>query len=145
MKFQVGQATRTGNRKHNEDRIGIRADEDSVILVLADGMGGHAQGELAAETLVATILAAFDDEKKPVTRPDKFLPRVIKRAHDAVMDAGLKQDPPTTPCTTCVVCIIQDGNAWWAHVGDSRLYLMRNGSMEFHTMTCGRPSAPRAR
>jgi serine/threonine protein phosphatase PrpC len=133
MKYQIGQATRTGNRKHNEDRLGVRADQDSVILVLADGMGGHAQGELAAETLVTTILDAFNRESKPLTRPDKFLHRAIKQAHDAVMDEGFKQDPPTTPCTTCVVCIVQDGYAWWAHVGDSRLYLLRDGVIEYHT------------
>jgi serine/threonine protein phosphatase PrpC len=133
MEYLIGQATRTGNRKHNEDRIAVCAVDDSVILVLADGMGGHEQGELAAQTLVDTIVSEFKTEPKPVARPARFINRIIKQAHDAVMDAGFKQDPPTTPCTTCVVCIVQHGYAWWAHVGDSRLYLVRDGSIQFQT------------
>lgn len=133
MGFVLASATRLGNRQSNQDRIGAARDGASIILLLADGMGGHAHGELAAITLVDTMKNHYEEEIKPIANPASFLESSIRDAHDQVIALGQKQDPPCTPCTTCVTCLVQDGVAWWAHVGDSRLYLIRKNKIAFRT------------
>ncbi|GMR07374.1 MAG: hypothetical protein BMS9Abin26_0377 [Gammaproteobacteria bacterium] len=133
MGYVLASATRLGNRQNNQDRIGAARDGAGIILILADGMGGHAHGELAANTLVDTVKNHYEEEIKPIADPVSFLESSIRDAHDQVIDWGQKQDPVCTPCTTCVVCLVQDGVAWWAHVGDSRLYLLRKDKVEFRT------------
>jgi serine/threonine protein phosphatase PrpC len=129
----TAKATRIGNRRNNQDRLAITRSDSGILLILADGMGGHADGDLAALTLVETIKQHYRDADKPVSKPKRFLEQAIRAAHDAVMQAGHRQVPPTTPCTTCVVCLVQDNTAWWAHVGDSRFYLLRDRQVECRT------------
>jgi serine/threonine protein phosphatase PrpC len=127
MKYQFCKATRLGNRVVNEDRIGIAETEHAVLLVLADGMGGYRGGQIAAKTLVNRMLRQFRRSKLPAAKPQAYLRDLVADAHLAVLRAGNKQYPPIEPRTTCVLCLIQNGSAWWAHVGDSRLYLFRGG------------------
>ncbi len=127
MKYQVAKTTRLGNRVVNEDRIGIAERNNAVLLVMADGMGGYRGGQIASKAMVNRMLRQFKRSKLPAQDPTLFLKDLIADAHLAVLRAGSEQYPPIEPRTTCVVCLIQDGNAWWAHVGDSRLYLFRGG------------------
>lgn len=127
MKFVTAQTNRLGNREMNEDRLGVSENEQAVLLVVADGMGGHEGGELAAEVTVDTLINYFDKVAKPLKRPGAFLDQAIRSAHHLVLKKGLAQDPPIDPRTTCVACIVQGKQVWWAHVGDSRLYLLRDG------------------
>lgn len=128
MKYQLAKTSRLGNRVVNEDRIGVAESGQATLLVLADGMGGYRGGQLASKTLVNSMLAQFKQGKFPVPDPAAFLKVLIADAHLAVIRAGSEQYPPIEPRTTCVVCLLQDGDACWAHVGDSRLYLFRDGS-----------------
>lgn len=134
MRYQLGQATRLGNRVVNEDRIGIAECGDAVLMVVADGMGGYRGGQIASRTLVQRMLAQFKRNTFPVTNPADFLKELISDAHLAVIRAGGEQYPPIEPRTTCVVCLIQEGKAWWAHVGDSRLYWLRGGRVQERTI-----------
>ncbi len=110
--------------------MGYAERNNSVLLVLADGLGGHARGELASELLVQSVIHAFQSIRKPlITQPSAFLALAILHAHRAIGAMGKAQDPPIEPRTTCVVCLVQDGYAYWAHVGDSRLYLFRNNKL----------------
>ncbi len=128
MKYELAQANRLGNRASNQDRTGYAQAERTVLLVLADGMGGHAGGELAAQVLVDTLLQHFGRAAaKPIPDPQAFLERSILDAHQQVIATGQRCTPPVDPRTTCVACLVQDGTAWWAHAGDSRLYLFRGG------------------
>ncbi len=127
MKYQLAKTSRLGNRVVNEDRIGFIEHDNTVLLIMADGMGGYRGGQIAARAMVNRMLRQFKRSKLPTTDPVAFLKDLIIDAHFAVLRAGSKQYPPIEPRTTCVVCLIQDGNAWWAHVGDSRLYLFRGG------------------
>ncbi len=127
MKYQLKKTSRLGNRVVNEDRIGMAEHHDAVLLVLADGMGGYRGGQIASKALVNRILRQFQRSKLPTTDPAAYLKDLITDAHLAVLRAGSEQYPPIEPRTTCVVCLIQNGNACWAHVGDSRLYLFRGG------------------
>jgi serine/threonine protein phosphatase PrpC len=134
MKYQLSKTSRLGNRFVNEDRIGFAEHSDAVLLVLADGMGGYSGGQIASKSLVNRMLRQFQRSKLPAADPTAFLKDLITDAHLAVLRAGSEQYPPIEPRTTCVVCLIQDNSAWWAHVGDSRLYLFRSGKPFTHTI-----------
>jgi serine/threonine protein phosphatase PrpC len=123
MKYSVYQASRQGGRRHNEDRIGYVYGHDALLMVLADGMGGHAKGEVAAQLLVQMVVKLFENQALPMLDDmPRFLLDSIFAGHEAINEHALRQGWPDAPRTTCVVCVVQGGLAAWAHVGDSRLY-----------------------
>jgi PPM family protein phosphatase len=127
MKFTIYQESRIGQRKTNQDRIAHCYSRDALLMVLADGMGGHLHGEVAAQIAVQYITEAFQREaRSKLTDPIQFLSSGITNAHHAITDYALERDMPDAPRTTCVVCVIQDNIAYWAHAGDSRLYVVRD-------------------
>lgn len=134
MKTAIAQINRLGNRFQNEDRLIVAADDDSILLVVADGMGGHGGGDIAAQVLIDTIDQYFRRSKKPITSPRAFLRNAIEAAHANILKTGKKQQPPLEPRTTCVACIIQGNMVTWAHVGDSRLYLLRDSNILARTI-----------
>jgi serine/threonine protein phosphatase PrpC len=134
MKFQLSKTSRLGNRVVNEDRMGAAESNGAALLVLADGMGGYRGGQIASKALVSHMLHQFKRSELPVADPQAFLKNLVADAHLAVIRAGSEQYPPIEPRTTCVVCLIQEGIATWAHVGDSRLYLFRQGKPFIRTI-----------
>ncbi|HSD54476.1 MAG TPA: protein phosphatase 2C domain-containing protein [Burkholderiales bacterium] len=134
MKFSVYQESRQGPRKSNQDRVAYCYTRDALCMVIADGMGGHLHGEVAAQIASQFIAEAFQRNAQPrLADPLKFLLESITNAHHAIVDYANVRSLLETPRTTCVACIVQDGLAHWAHVGDSRLYLVRNGRVEAQT------------
>lgn len=129
MRHEIGTASRLGNRAVNQDRCAALVRRGVVLLLLADGMGGHARGELAAQGFIDSMTGAFDRQDLPVEDPTGFLRQSITTAHADIVALGLDEQPPIYPRTTAVACLVQDGRAWWAHVGDSRVYLMRGGQV----------------
>jgi len=104
-------------------------------MVLADGLGGHDGGALAAATLTQSVVRAFESVKQPlITKPSAFLALAIMQAHKAILMNGRAHIPPILPRTTCVLCLVQRGYAYWAHVGDSRLYHFRNQELVQRTL-----------
>lgn len=134
MKTAIAQINRLGNRFQNEDRLTVAEDGDSILLVVADGMGGHGGGDIAAQILIDTIDQYFRRSKKPITSPRAFLHNAIEAAHGNILNAGRHQGASIEPRTTCVACIIQGNTVTWAHVGDSRLYLLRGGHILARTI-----------
>lgn len=134
MKFSIFQDSRVGARPYNQDRIGHWYTRDSLLLVLADGMGGHLMGEVAAQIAVDTLAASFQkDAQTRIPDPDLFLFRAVGRIHAAIDEYARKLNLPDSPRTTLVASIVQDGTAWWTHIGDSRLYFIRRGSIVART------------
>jgi serine/threonine protein phosphatase PrpC len=130
MRFTIFQESRKGQRKVNQDRIAYTFSRDALLLVVADGMGGHAGGEIAAQLAVRLFIERFQQEAKPVLKnPLKFLQDTMVRAHAALGSYANQFSMLETPRTTCVACLVQAGHAYWAHVGDSRLYLFRQGGL----------------
>lgn len=127
MKFTIYQDSRKGGRKTNQDRVGYSYSRDALLMVVADGMGGHLHGEVAAQITVELACDQFQKRAKPVVpRPAQFLGDMLNMCHDAIFSYAANHRMAEVPRTTCVACLIQDGIAYWAHVGDSRLYLLRN-------------------
>ncbi len=134
MKYQLAYHSLPGARHTNEDRVAVAERDNAVLMVLADGLGGHAGGALAAETLVQTVVRAFQAVRAPlIDRPSAFLALAILQAHRLIVDLGRRAVPPLEPRTTCVACLVQNGYAYWAHVGDSRLYHLRDGRVQRRT------------
>lgn len=130
MKFTIYQESRTGMRANNEDRLAYCYSRDALLMVVADGMGGHYYGEVAAQIAVQTLTEAFPREFQPRMRdPFLFLQKGMLNAHRAILDFAGKHRLVDSPRTTCVACVIQNSVAYWAHSGDSRLYLLRNGKV----------------
>lgn len=130
MRFTIFQDSRKGARRINQDRIAYTFSRDTLLLVVADGMGGHAGGEIAAQICTRLYVERFQQEAKPVLKnPFKFLRDTMLRAHEALGSYASQFSLLETPRTTCVACIVQANNAYWAHAGDSRLYLYRQGAL----------------
>ncbi|MBI5040177.1 MAG: serine/threonine-protein phosphatase [Gammaproteobacteria bacterium] len=132
MRYVAGQANRLGNRANNQDRCLVLERDDAVLLVVADGMGGHARGDLAAQAFVDTVSRQFR-ARQGLEDPAQFLREAFREAHRTIQRVGQAQKPPIEPLTTGVACLIQDGTAHWAHVGDSRAYLIRQGQVALRT------------
>ncbi len=134
MKFTIFQESRIGKRASNQDRLAYCYSRDALLMVVADGMGGHLHGEVAAQIAVQYITQTFQREANPVVAdPVLFLSQVMSNAHHAILDYAFDKRLPEPPRTTAVVCLIQKGLAHWAHAGDSRLYLFRKGALEAQT------------
>ena len=129
MKVLTASCNRLGNRSSNQDRCLVLEKPGRVLLAVADGMGGHARGDLAAQTAVNSLSDSFLSQCEAIAQPDDFLKRALEIAHLETVEAGRTSKPAIEPRTTCVVCLVQGSQAWWAHVGDSRLYLLRAGSL----------------
>jgi len=131
MRFLIYQESLQGPRKSNQDRIAYSYSRDALLMVVADGMGGHLHGEIAAHIAVQFVTEAFHRQALPrIDDPLRFLLDTITNAHLAIIEYAEAQALAETPRTTCVVCVVQEGAAYWAHVGDSRLYLIRDGRVE---------------
>jgi len=119
--------TDTGlKRDHNEDAIDW--SEMHGLVILADGMGGHNAGEVASEMAVASIQQQLSNG--PVDNPveaiksavDNANKRIHQKSQESLICAGMG--------TTVVVTLFDDSSVTFAHVGDSRLYLIRDGELK---------------
>ena len=129
MKFSVFQISRRGGREMNEDRMGYCYTRESGLFVLADGMGGHPEGEVAAQIALQTISALFQRQAKPQLKDvQEFLSGALLAAHHQILRYATDKGMLDTPRTTLVIAVVQDGRASWIHCGDSRLYMVRGVS-----------------
>ncbi|HEY3326057.1 MAG TPA: protein phosphatase 2C domain-containing protein [Novimethylophilus sp.] len=134
MKFTIFQNSRQGPRQYNQDRIAYCYSKDAILAVVADGMGGHLYGEVAARFAVKMLTEAFQHLAMPIlANPLKFLSDHIIQVHDAIGRHALAQDWPDCPRTTLVAAVMQHDELYCAHVGDSRLYHIRDGKIIFRT------------
>jgi PPM family protein phosphatase len=130
MQFSVYQVSRKGGREKNEDRMGYCYTRDAGLFALADGMGGHPEGEVASQLALQTLAAMFQREAKPkLAEPLRFLHEAIVAGHHQLLRYATERGLMDTPRTTIVACVIQGNAAYWAHCGDSRLYLVRGVSI----------------
>jgi serine/threonine protein phosphatase PrpC len=130
MKFSVFQVSRRGGREKNEDRMGYCYTRESGLFLLADGMGGHPEGEVAAQLALQTISALYQKEARPVVRDvTEFLTIALMAAHHQIIRYASEKGMLDTPRTTLVAAIVQGTHATWVHCGDSRLYVVRNGEL----------------
>jgi PPM family protein phosphatase len=130
MRFSVYQVSRKGGRDKNEDRMGYCYTRDAGLFALADGMGGHPEGEVASQLALQTLAALFQRDAKPtLSEPLKFLHEAIIAGHHQLLRYATEKSLIDTPRTTVVACLMQGNAAYWAHCGDSRLYFVRGDKL----------------
>jgi protein phosphatase len=112
-------------REHNEDAKEFVHFSRGDVLVVCDGMGGHACGDVASRIACDEIVSALFALR--LDDPRLLVYRAIERAHAAVRDVAAQDESKRGMGTTCVVAYVRDGAAWLGHVGDSRAYLVRSG------------------
>ncbi len=127
-----GQSDTGQRREHNEDSW--RVDDARGLALVADGMGGHAAGEVASSIVVTTVSARLADELPPGSEAILTLLReTVEAAHAAVLDSA-KTDPARRGMgSTATIALVQFGYYYLAHIGDSRAYLLRDGHL--HRLT----------
>lgn len=130
MKFSVFQLSRRGGRSINEDRMGYSYTREAALFVLADGMGGHPEGEIAAQIALQVVSVYFQQKAKPeLENPRAFLEEALLHAHRQILRYANGKGMIDTPRTTLVAAVVQEGVATWIHCGDSRLYWVRGGEL----------------
>ena len=127
-------AQHIGDRKEQQDRIGLFAHprrKGTLLAIVADGMGGHTGGSLAAEQVVHTAKANFERYSPEAETPHELLAESFKEAHMMIRTGRAlnEQDPHSTGTSM----IVEPGKATWAWCGDSRLYHFRNGVLKSRT------------
>jgi len=134
MRFVVHQISRKGGREKNEDRMGYCYTRDSGLFALADGMGGHPEGEVASQLALQTLAALFQREARPrLADPLRFLHEACITSHHQLLRYATDKGLVDSPRTTVVACLLQGNAAYWAHCGDSRLYLVRGDKLVART------------
>jgi PPM family protein phosphatase len=127
MPWQFSLASDIGGRSEQQDCLEMLSLDsgDTHLVVVADGMGGHRDGALAARTVIEIARRRFN--AVPISDPRAFLQELCLESHQGISRLG--GDEPRSPGSTCVVLYLNGPEAYWAHVGDSRLYHFRNGQL----------------
>jgi serine/threonine protein phosphatase PrpC len=134
MRFAVYQVSRKGGREKNEDRMGYCYTRDAGLFALADGMGGHPKGEVAAQLALQTLAAVFQRDARPrLADPAAYLREAVAAGHRELQQYARRHGMSDTPRTTVVACVLQGDAAYWSHCGDSRLYLVRGDKLVART------------
>ncbi|MDM8545863.1 protein phosphatase 2C domain-containing protein [Candidatus Venteria ishoeyi] len=135
MKWNIVQADHIGGRQEQQDRSLIlsASNGERHWLVLADGMGGHNGGALAAQAIIDTAKQLWQDneECRAILNPQVFLSDFCALAHQAIINLGKAQN--ISPHSTCVSAFIEDRQVYLIHVGDSRLYHLHASQTQFRT------------
>ena len=129
MQIEYAKVSALGDRQDNQDRAAVVVSEDAALLLVFDGMGGHSDGAKAAETGLKVVQDLFVEATQPIFDPQGFLYMALSRAHDEVVSVGSDVAVDFRPRATCAVCLVQEGGAFWAHIGDSRIYQVREGEV----------------
>jgi serine/threonine protein phosphatase PrpC len=127
MQVEYAKISALGDRQDNQDRAAVVVAEEAAMMLVFDGMGGHADGARAAETGLKVVQDMFMSSPLPIFDPQGFLYTALARAHDEVVALGSEVTVNFRPRATCAICLVQEGGAFWAHVGDSRIYQLRKG------------------
>ena len=135
FKVAAGTAQHLGDRAEQQDRVGIFTAPrmpGSALFVLADGMGGKTGGAMAAQQVMSTSKNLFEVFAPAVETPNHLLTDIAHESHTVIRLSALSEEKE--PHSTMVALLLQPGRADWAWVGDSRLYLFRDGVLQTRTV-----------
>lgn len=129
MEIEYAKVSALGDRSDNQDRAAVVVAEEAALMLVFDGMGGHSDGARAAETGLKVMQEKFMDARLPIFDPQGFLYMALSSAHDEVVRIGREIAVDFRPRATCAICLVQEEGAFWAHIGDSRIYQLRDGKV----------------
>jgi PPM family protein phosphatase len=133
LQVEYAEVSLVGAREENQDRVAVVAQPAAALIGAFDGMGGHADGARAAEIARKTLVARFAALPQPLLDPLAFLHLALGQAHTEIVEIGMQLPLDQRPRATGAVCVLQDDTAWFAHVGDSRIYHLRAGKVVSRT------------
>ena len=135
LKFEIGQSSLTGPRERNEDYVGVVTPENAqlstkgALIAVADGVSGNAGGGEASEMTVRTI--SSDYYATPDTwQPPAALDKVITAANRWLISQASANRDLAGMATTLSLLILRGQRYYSAHVGDTRIYLLRDGILK---------------
>ena len=129
MQIEYAKVSALGDRSDNQDRAAVVVADNAALMLVFDGMGGHSDGARAAEAGLKIVQDLFMDATLPIFDPQGFLYMALAHAHDEVVDIGQDVAVDFRPRATCAICLVQEGGSFWAHIGDSRIYHVRDGTV----------------
>ena len=128
-------------REKNEDAMYASEDKDLPLYIVADGMGGHNAGDIASNMAVDIIKEKFLSDKESLNSPrkiKKFIKNVLIEANEIIYEKSVNELNCEGMGTTVVLGYYYDNKVYIGHVGDSRVYIIRNNNMaqitEDHTL-----------
>ena len=129
MKFAYVKESRVGlKRINNEDAVGIFEADGGLLTIVCDGLGGNNAGEIASSLSVEVIYNSFRGSEE-----QDYLKRIkssIEAANKSIKEESSRQDKYDGMATTAEILFIKDKTAYWGHVGDSRIYNLKNGKLK---------------
>ena len=129
MKFAYIKESKVGlKRSNNEDAIGIYEVDGGLLAIVCDGLGGNNAGEIASSLSVEVIYNSFSGSEE-----QDYLKRIkdsIEAANKSIKAESSKEDKYDGMATTAEILFIKDKTAYWGHVGDSRIYNLKNGKLK---------------
>ena len=128
MQIEIASCTYQGGRDYNEDCVQYLEKDGTCAIVVADGLGGHGGGQIASSVAAEFITGAF--MYNPELRAD-HIKTIFEQANDAVLKSQTNEKKMKS---TAVALFIADGSAIWGHVGDSRLYHFKDGTLVGQTL-----------
>ncbi len=135
VKYDLAEVSLPGDRKYNQDRTLYLQHEEQIFLAVADGMGGHVRGDLAAQWAIDMLGAIFKKNGgAPISDPQAFLKQCCQLAHQNIEVKGAREKMPDLPRSTLVIALIVGDQACWAHIGDSRIYWLRGEQMKLRSI-----------
>ena len=129
MIWEAASADAIGGRSEQQDRVGVWRDPQAgvVLAVVADGMGGHEGGALAAQSVIDAADEVWARAARPASKPVELIASIIRVAHERIN--AVSEGSGKRPGSTCVVFYGDDKRTAWGHVGDSRIYHFRGGAL----------------
>ena len=121
----------TGSRNYNEDSAVQKAYGEREVFAVADGLGGCGAGDIASSAAVRTVVETI--EKKVPINSEETLEQIFYSAQDRILYLQKTDRTHHEMATTLAVLLLEKGSAQWAHVGDTRLYMFRNGAVLYQT------------
>ena len=129
MKFKYVTLTDVGlKRSDNEDSFGVYEVDNGLLVIVCDGLGGNKAGDIASKLAVQTIAQTFQN-----LTDTECLERIklsILEANKKVMEQSNKDFDMKGMATTAETLYLKDDTAYWGHVGDSRIYYLKNQKLK---------------
>ena len=124
--------SRIGGRPENQDSYGWQDTSLGYLVTVCDGMGGGPGGKTASSIAVKEIITGISEASKDEAIPNIII-KAIRRANMAIIEAGSETPALKGMGSTATVLLLSENSAFIAHVGDSRVYQLRNGKKVFRT------------
>ncbi len=133
LTIEYGSCTHPGGKPENQDCSDAHIDprRNRSCFVIADGVGSYRRGKKAAELAVESILRSF--ARFDGNDPGAWLQGALQEAHRLIKERSFEEATLGKLKSTCAVVVILEDKAFWASVGDSRIYIFRDGSLLHRT------------